>query len=100
MISSSDQLRAVMAGRIAQPTTAGRTRYGIVLHPAGVTGSTAALGRHPVDVLRRILDVAGLAVHAVLRVDPQLRLAGEFLDLIHARRTIPRLGTGVFLVID
>ena len=32
-----------------------------------VVRAAAAFGRHPVDVLPRILDVAGLAVHAVLR---------------------------------
>jgi hypothetical protein len=38
---------------------------------AGVVGNTAAFGRDPDDVLRRVRDVAGLAVHAVLRVDLQ-----------------------------
>src|ERR1700730_3258329 len=32
---------------------------------------TTAFGRDPHDVLRRILDVARLAVHAVLRVDQE-----------------------------
>ena len=31
----------------------------------------AAFGRDPDDVLRRVRDVAGLAVHSVLRVDLQ-----------------------------
>jgi len=31
----------------------------------------AAFGRDPHDVLRGVFDVAGLAVHAVLRVDLQ-----------------------------
>ena len=35
----------------------------------------AALRHHPDDVLRRILDVAGLAVHAVLEIDLQPLLA-------------------------
>ena len=38
---------------------------------ADIVGPAAALGRDPVDVLGRVLDVAGLAVHAVLRVDLQ-----------------------------
>ena len=38
---------------------------------ADVVGPAAAFGRDPDDVLRRVLDVAGLAVHAVLRVDLQ-----------------------------
>src|ERR1017187_3497411 len=100
MISSSERFGAVMAGRIAQPTTAGLTRYAIGLHPARITGSAAALRRYPVDVLGGILDVTGFAMHAVLRIDPQLRPAGDFLDFIHTRRTIPRLGAGVDLVID
>ena len=36
-----------------------------------VVGPAAALGRHPVDILPGILDVAGLAVDAILRVDLQ-----------------------------
>ena len=36
---------------------------------AGLPRVAATFGHGPVDVLRRILDVAGLAVHAVLRVD-------------------------------
>ena len=36
-----------------------------------VVRPAAAFGRDPHDVLRRVLDVAGLAVHAVLRVDLQ-----------------------------
>src|SRR5262245_24092471 len=36
-----------------------------------IVRSAAALGSDPDDILRRILDVAGLAVHAVLRVDLQ-----------------------------
>src|SRR3954468_4007435 len=36
-----------------------------------VVRAAPAFGRDPHDVLRRVLDVAGLAVHAVLRVDLQ-----------------------------
>src|SRR5688572_12709615 len=35
----------------------------------GIVRSPAAFGRDPIDVLVRVLDVAGLAVDAVLRVD-------------------------------
>ncbi len=45
-----------------------------LLHPH-VVRPAAAFRRDPDDVLRRVLDVAGLAVHAVLRVDLQPRLA-------------------------
>jgi alkylation response protein AidB-like acyl-CoA dehydrogenase len=43
--------------------------------PRAAAAGRAALRHHPVDVLGRVLDVAGLAVHAVLRVDLQARLA-------------------------
>ena len=74
---------------------AARERAGATLHrarPESCVGARhPALLRHirsdssarrrprvnPVDVLRRVLDVAGLAVHAVLRVDLQPRLAGR-----------------------
>jgi uracil-DNA glycosylase len=52
----------------------------------------AALGRDPFNVLGHVLDVAGLAVDAVLGVDLQARIA--FLDadvLIHPRRAVPLL---------
>ena len=57
-----------------------------LLH-AVVCGSSAALGADPVDVLRVVLDVARLAVDAVLRVDHQPHavlavLAGHV--LVHA----------------
>ena len=34
-----------------------------------IVRSAPAFGRHPGDILGRVLDVAGLAVNAVLRVD-------------------------------
>src|SRR5690349_10856889 len=37
----------------------------------GVVRAAASFGHDPLDVLPRVLDVAGLAVHAVLRVDLQ-----------------------------
>ena len=43
-------------------------------HPAGIIRSAAAFRRDPVDVLRRVLDVACFAVDAVLRVDLQPRM--------------------------
>src|SRR5690606_33378476 len=62
------------------------------LHP-DVDRAFAALGRDPDDVLPRILDVAGLAVHAVRRVDLQPRVAavGVAHDLVHGGRTIASL---------
>src|SRR5665213_2429654 len=55
----------------------------------GIVRAAAALGHHPIDVLRGILDVAGLAVDAVRRVDLQPRGTGRIphdlidLSLIH-----------------
>ena len=42
---------------------------------SGSSGPPPPSGRHPDDVLGRVLDVAGLAVHAVLGVDLQPRRA-------------------------
>src|ERR1700722_12932060 len=36
-----------------------------------VVRSAASLWRYPDDILGRILDIAGLAMHAVLRIDDQ-----------------------------
>ena len=46
----------------------------------GIVGPAAAFRRDPDDVLRRILDVAGLAVHAVLGVDLQPLRAVSFFN--------------------
>ena len=69
-----------------RPQQAGRRRRGAdgsvrstgpsSLH-VRIVRSAAALGYNPINVLLRVLDVAGLAVHAVLRVDLQPRLAGR-----------------------
>src|ERR1700732_4686812 len=40
-----------------------------------IVRAAAALWRHPIDVLRRVLDVARLAVDAILRVDHETRIA-------------------------
>src|SRR5215813_6359188 len=61
--------------------------------------SSSALGRHPVDVLPRVLDVARLAVDAVLRVDLQAlrRCARLFVgdELVHAGGAVALLGAVV-----
>src|SRR3989338_7007649 len=51
-----------------------------------VVRPAAAFRRDPDDVLRGILDVAGLAMHAVLRVDLQARAGGLVHDFVDARR--------------
>src|SRR5256885_7139943 len=51
-----------------------------------VIGPSAAFGCDPVDVLGRVLDVARLAVDAILGVDLQPRFATlGFHEFIHAR---------------
>src|SRR5690606_41693472 len=60
--------------------------YPRVIRPA------AALRRHPDDVLGRILDVTGLAVHAVGEVDLQPRVLALADELVYRRRAIARLG--------
>lgn len=42
---------------------------------AGVSGAARAFRYNPVDVLRRILDIAGFAVDAILSVDLQPHIA-------------------------
>ena len=58
----------------------------------GIIRPAAALGRRPVDVLLGVLDVAGFAIDAVLRVDDETRvLARSFIAIDHfidAGRTI------------
>ncbi len=67
----------------------------------GIVGSAAALGHHPVDVLGHVLDVAGLAVDAILRVDlePRLLLLAPD-DLVDAGRAVALLGALEELEID
>src|SRR3954447_25195703 len=66
-----------------------------------IIGPSAAFGGDPVDVLGRVLDVAGLAVDAVLGVDLQPRLAIRSLDkFVNSRRAIPLFGPGIDGQID
>src|SRR4051812_43939189 len=77
------------AGAAVPSSRAARARR---LH-IGIIRSSSALGHDPVDVLRRVLDVAGLAVDAILGVDLEPR-PPLFLDkFIDARRTISLLRT-------
>ena len=58
----------------------------------------AALWRHPRNVLRRILDVAGLAVHAVGGVHLQALATGAIVHhLVDLRRAEARAGIAIFL---
>src|SRR5262249_33054542 len=64
-----------------------------------IVRTAAALGGDPDDVLRRVLDVAGLAVDAVLRVDLQPRLRLEVDELVDAGRAIAALRAAIDLKI-
>src|SRR5436190_10044359 len=57
-----------------------------------IVRSAPALGNDPLDVLLRVLDVAGLAVHAVLGVYLEPRRAAFGYELVHPSRTVARLG--------
>src|SRR5947208_12629151 len=86
---------SIMGGhRRAAVSTWGRS---VVMgsHPR-VVRPAAAFGRHPDDVLGRVLDVAGLAVHAVLCIDLQpVAVVGVLHELVHAGRAVAALRTGV-----
>ena len=66
-----------------------------------IIGASAAFGGDPVDVLGRVLDVASLAVDAVLRIDLELRFTTlGFHEFVNSRRAITLLGTGVDWQVD
>src|ERR1700712_2798132 len=66
----------------------------------GIIWPSSAFGDDPVDVLGRVLDVAGLAVDAILRVDLEPR-TGRLLDeLIDSGRAISLLRPGIFGQVD
>src|SRR5918993_5717023 len=72
-------------------------RTATALH-AFVLWTAAALGRHPVDHLIGIHDVAGLTVHAVRSVDLQLLLAFSGVDhLVNVCRTEAQARVAVLL---
>src|SRR5438270_3124029 len=65
-----------------------------------VIGASAAFGDDPVDVLGRVLDVAGLAVDAILGVDLEPG-ASAFLDeLVDSGRAVALLGAGIIRKVD
>src|SRR5687768_5070407 len=61
---------------------------------ARICRTAAALWAGPGDVAGRVLDVAGLAVDAVLRVDLKARLRAFPHNLVDGRRTIALRGLG------
>ena len=69
---------------------------------AGVGRAAAAFGRDPDDVLRGVLDVAGLAMHAVLRVDLQAlaTLLGIVHKFVHPGRAVAAFRASILGQID
>src|SRR5690348_13582892 len=66
-----------------------------------VIGASAAFGSDPVDVLGRVLDVAGLAVDAILGVDLEPRFTTLALDeFIYPCWAVTLLGTGIDRQVD
>src|SRR5690606_33843206 len=68
----------------------------------GIVRAASAFRHDPDDVLGRILDVAGLAVHAVLRVDLQPVGAGAFVldELVDTGRAVALLRPGIAGEVD
>src|SRR6056297_3727305 len=84
------------AGRTEKPASQGRPASHV-----GVIRSVPALRHRPVDVLRRILDIAGLAVHAVLEVDDEERLLALLRNnLVDTGRAVSLRRLGVFGPVD
>src|SRR3954451_14644525 len=79
------------------PTTMTRMRS---LHAARVVRAAAALRGHPVDVLERVLDIAGLAVDAVLGVDLEPSAGGVGHVLVDAGRAVALLGAVILRQVD
>src|ERR1700712_3432748 len=71
------------------------------LHTAGIHRTAAAFGGYPVDVLGRVLDVAGFAVDAVLRIDLQLWIAGVGAgDFVDSGWAVAGFRTAVLVPVD
>ena len=64
---------------------------GGILH-ARVVGTASAFGNRPDDILQRILDLTGLAVHAVLRVDLEALGAAFFHNFVDPNRAVALRG--------
>ena len=57
-----------------------------------IIGAAKSFGGHPRDVLRRVLNVAGFAVNAVLRINLKALALLVLNDLIDPRRTVALCG--------
>src|SRR5262245_32397429 len=98
--------------RCGYPGTEAKKRRGDRSHDARAPGlrpryqshirivrPTAALRRDPDDILVGILDVAGFAMDAVLRVDLEAWTRGLFDPLIHPGRAVARGWAGIDVVL-
>src|SRR3954454_18778787 len=91
--------RAAAAGEA--PMTRATAAAAVINLHVRVIGASAAFWSDPVDVLGRVLDVAGLAVNAVLGVDLEPRFtAFAFNKFINACRAITLLGAGIDRQVD
>ena len=91
----ADQRRGALQAGLRAPEAGGPKRAARSGSPQWDTPSHIRVVRpartfrhHPGDVLSRILDVAGLAVHAVLGVDGEGRLAVLLHHFIHPSRAV------------
>src|SRR6185437_433437 len=87
--------------QISMKATMWRYRDGPAPHRShiGVVRPAAPLRGNPGNVLVRILDVAGFAVDAVLRVDHEFREAAFLHPFIDASRAVPRGGACINVVL-
>src|SRR3546814_11676339 len=65
---------AAIAGGAASAAAARKRENGRLILHIGIIGTSAAFGGDPVDILGRVLDVARLAMDAILRVDDEFRI--------------------------
>src|SRR5688572_7979260 len=100
MSSSSSARVACAAPGGTSKVRESKPKASVRLH-VGIVRASSAFRNHPVYVLGRVLDVTGLAVNAILRVD--LKSRRTFFhsnDFVNARRTITLLRRVVEAKID
>src|SRR4051812_39871636 len=90
---------ALAAGDSAAKARKERARRRSMSH-VRIVGPAATFWGDPDDVLRRVLDVAGLAMHAILGGDLQPGSRFHVDEFIDAGRAVALLGTGVFFQVD
>src|SRR4051794_924341 len=86
-------IRAVSAG------TADVAAISAVSSHVEIDRPFAALRRRPGYVLVGVLDIAGLAVDAVLRVDDEARLVAFLHPFVDRRRAVARGRSGEYIVL-